>query len=304
MITRQTVNNLSWIDLESPTPEEIKEIMEEYKIHPVVAEDVVSPTIKPRLEVYDNFIYLVLHFPALKHTHNTQKNQEVDFIIGRQFLITAHYDTIDPLHKFSKVLEVSTILKKADLGEHAGYLFYYVIRKLYRALVHELEYTGDQIETIENRIFEGEEKEMVVEISKISRDMLDFRQVLGLHHYVLEIFKEAARQFFGDAFNHHTRSIMSEYMRVDHILRSNMESIIELRETNNSLVSTKQNEVMKVLTIMAFITFPLSLFASLFGMNTTYLPFVGLSYDFWIIVGIMLVCVVCFFGWFKYKKWL
>jgi magnesium transporter len=304
MITRQTVNNLVWIDLESPEKDEIREIMEEYKIHPVVAEDIIAPTLKPRLDVHENFIYMVLHFPALKHTHKTQKNQEVDFIVGKDFLITVHYDTIDPLHKFSKVLEVSSILKKAEVGEHAGFLFYYVIRKLYRALVHELEYISDQIESIENRIFEGEEKEMVEEISKVSRDLLDFKHVLGLHHYVLESFKEAGPQFFGTSFSHHARSIMSEYMRVDHILRSNVESIIELRETNNSLVSTKQNEVMKVLTIMAFVTFPLSLFASLFGMNTTYLPFVGLSYDFWIIVSIMLIAMTFFFGWFKYKRWL
>jgi magnesium transporter len=304
MITRQIVNNLTWIDLESPTKDEIENIMREFKIHPAVADDMLSPTLKPRIDLHENFIYLILHFPALKHTHKTQKNQEVDFIISKEFLITTHYDTIDPLHKFSKVLEVSAILKKADLGEHAGYLFFYIIRKLYRALVHELEAVGDEIDKIEDHIFAGEEKEMVEEISKVGRDLIDFKQILGLHYYTLDSFKDASKEFFGDKFVTHVKSIIAEFAKVDHMLKSHKEAIVELRETNNSLVSTRQNEVMKILTIMAFVTFPLSLFANLFGMNVQNFPIVGHPYDFWIIVGIMFIGMLCFFIWFKYKNWL
>jgi magnesium transporter len=304
MLSKQTLKNLTWVDLHSPTPEEVREIMEEFKLHPLVAEELLVPTLKPRVENYNHFIYLILHFPALRHTHNSQENQEVDFILGKNFVITTRYDTIDPLHKFSKMFEVNALLGRGEIGNHSGYVFLAMLKKLYGALMHELEYITDALDEVEERIFKGNEQEMVVELSKISRDLLNFKQALGLHRDVLESFKETSKPFYGDDFSYHARAIIGEYFRVRNLLGSNMAVLAELRETNNSLVSTKQNEVMKILTIMAFVTFPLSLMASVFGMNTSFLPIVGNPYDFWIIIGMMATATVCFFAFFKYKKWL
>jgi len=305
MITRYTHKGVTWVDLESPTQSEIRQIMKEYSVHPIVAEELLLPTLKPKVEFYEkNFIYLILHFPAFKHTHSTQQNQEVDFIIGRNFIITTRYDTIDPIHKFSKVFEVNSILDKSGIGEHAGYIFYFMIKKLYRALEHELEYITDALREIESRIFEGREQEMVVELSGVSRDLLNFKQALSLHKDVLESLEPAGAEFFGDRFRYYLKGIIGEYYRVQNGIEANLHSLAELRETNNSLVSTKQNEVMKILTIMAFVTFPLSLIASIFGMNTKYLPVVGSPYDFWIITGVMAAAAVAFFLYFKHKNWL
>lgn len=305
MITRYRHRDVVWVDLESPTPEEVREVMEEYDIHPVVAEELLLPTVKPKVEFYDgNFIYLILHFPALRHTHSNDENQEVDFIVGRDFIITTRYDTIDPLHKFSKVFEVDSVLDRSGIGNHAGYIFYFMIKKLYKALEHELEYLADELSEVESKIFEGREREMVIELSHISRDLLVFKQAMTLHRDVLESLEPAGKLFFGSEFAYYLKGITGEYYRVQGNIQSNLDFLLELRETNNSLVTTKQNEVMKILTIMAFVTFPLSLLAGIFGMNTDYLPIVGHPHDFQIIIGIMLIATVIFFGFFKYKKWL
>ena len=305
MLTRYRHNDVTWVDLESPTPEEVREVMEEYDIHPVVAEELLLPTLKPKVEFYDgNFIYLILHFPAFRHSHTGDPNQEVDFIVGHDFLITTRYDSIDPLHKFSKIFEVNSILDRSGIGNHAGFVFYFMVKKLYKALEHELEYITDALDDIEAKIFEGREKDMVIDLSHISRDLLNFKQAINPHRDVLDSLEPAGRQFFGSDFGYYLKGIIGEYFRVQHGIEANLDSLAELRETNNSLVSTKQNEVMKVLTIMAFVTFPLSLIAGIFGMNTVVLPVVGHRYDFWIIIGIMAAAVAVFFGYFKYKNWL
>ena len=163
--------------------------MDEYDINPLVAEELLSPTLKPKVDFYRDYIYLILHFPAFRHTHqNTQSNQEVDFIIGKDHLITTRYDTIDPLHKFSKVFETDSILDKSDIGTHAGFVFFFMIKKLYKSLEHELEYIDDALETIEDEIFEGREKEMVVSLSIVSRDLLNFKQAMRTHKEVLDSF--------------------------------------------------------------------------------------------------------------------
>lgn len=304
MIKRYTYKELVWIDLESPTQAEVREIMEEFRIHPLIAEELLTPTLKPKVDPYEEYIYLILHFPALKHTHKNGRNQEVDFIVGKDFIITARYDTVDALHKFSKVFEVNSVIDKGDMGEHAGFIFFYMIRKLYRSIEHELEYLADEREDVEDKIFAGKEKAMVYEISRLTRSSLDLKQALSSHGEILSSFESVGAEFFGGKFSSHLHSIIGEYYRVHTHIENELDDLRELRETNNSLLSTKQNEVMKILTIMAFVTFPLSLIATIFGMNTNNIPIVGHPYDFWMVIGLMVLLTAIFFWFFKYKKWL
>ena len=304
MITKHKHHNMTWVDLESPTKEEVHKIMEEYSIHPAIADELLLPSTKPKVELYDGFIYLILHFPAFRHTHATEQHQEVDFIIGKNVIITTRYDTIDSLHKFAKMFEVHSILHKEAWGDHVGFLFFHMIIRLYSALEDELEYIRDLLREIENNVFKGREKEMVVELSLISRDLLNFKQAVSTHRDIIELFQTSGKKFFGDNFSPQLEALRRERNKVLYSMEINIDFLDELRETNNSLLSTKQNEVMKILTVLAFITFPLSLVASVFGMNTNFTPIVGIENDFWVIVGAMLFVTLMMFFYFKYKKWL
>ncbi|MBL7045899.1 MAG: hypothetical protein ISR99_02630 [Parcubacteria group bacterium] len=305
MIQRYTHKDITWVDVESPTQEEVRNLMSEYDISPLVGDELLLPTLKPRVEDHGNFIYLILHFPAFRHSHHTSTSQEIDFLIGKKFIITIRYDTIDPLHKFSKVFEVNSVLNKGDMGDHAGFLFFYMIRKMYKSLEHEIEYIDDVLELIEVEIFdEGKTKEMVMTLSSVGRDILNMRQALASHKEVLTSFDEVSRKFFGEQYRNHAKSIFGEYFRIQNSIKLHTDTLNELRITNNSLLSTRQNEVMKNLTIMAFITFPLTLISSIFGMNTDYLPIVGATNDFWIITGLMVSFALAFFVFFKRKNWL
>jgi magnesium transporter len=304
MINRFNYKDITWIDLESPSDKELYNIIDEFGITPPVAQELKTPSLKPKVDLYNNLIYLILHFPAFRHSHISGSNQEVDFVIGEKFLITVHYDAIDPIHKFSKEFEVEAILEKHDLGSHAGLIFFHLIKKLYHSLEHELEFIQSELDEIENAIFIGKEKEVVKFISEVSRDLLNFKQATSSHQGVLSSFEIAGKKFFGNDFDFFVRDVLSEYYKVGRIIENHRESLLELRDTNNSLLSTKQNEAMKVLSILAFITFPLSLIASIFGMNTRYLPIVGLDGDFWIIVGVMGVLTMIFFLYFRHKDWI
>jgi magnesium transporter len=303
MFNRYQHDGLTWIDLESPSREEIAQLIQEFGIDVVVAEELLLPSIKPRVEFYGSYVYLVMHFPALRHTHHSLE-QEVDFVIGRDFIITARYDTIDPLHKFSKVFEVRSMLDQSDLGEHAGYLLFYMLKKLYRAVEHELEHVRHALSDIEQHIFSGHEVRMVAELSQSARDLLNIRQTIEPHRDILTILENDGVQFFGMDFLPYLRALSNEYYRVHSHLLRDTDTLHELRETNNSLLSTKQNELMKRFSILAFTTFPFTLVAALFSMNVHDTPIVGMPYDFWIITGTMALCMLLMFFYFKTKKWL
>ena len=296
-------NGITWIDLESPTRNDIKGLVEQFGISTMVAEELLLPSGKPRIEFYDAHVYIILHFPALRHSHKAVE-QEVDFVVGRNFIITIHYDTVDPLHKFSKVLEVNSVLNKSDIGDHAGFFFFYMLRKLYKAVEYEVEHVHNHLRTIEEHIFSGQEVRMVEAISQSARDLLNLRQTIEPHREILRTLESEGTKLFGENFAPYLRALSNEYYKVHNHVMRNTESLHELRETNNSLLTTKQNETMKVFTIMAFVTFPLSLIASIFSMDTMYNPIIGHPYDFWIILGIMGIAILIMFRYFKHKKWI
>ncbi len=303
MITRHEYERVVWIDLESPTQHDVRTLVEEYQIDALTAEELLFPTVRPRLEVHQSYLYIVLHFPALRHTHKT-KEQEIDFIVGDNFIITAHYEPIDALHKFAKVFDTKSMLARETVGAHAGFVFFYLLKKMYKSVEHEISYIHDALKEIEGAVFKGREREMVIALSHAGRDLLNLRQTIEPHRDVLADLSERGRALFPESFAPYIKALTNEYYRVHNHVMRHIESTRELRETNNSLLYTKQNEVMKVLTIMAFVTFPLSLIASVFGMNTENTPIIGSPYDFWIITSLMGVGTILMFWFFKHKKWL
>jgi len=304
MISRYTYDHLQWIDLESPTHEEVRMLMEEFDIHPVVADELLTPSLRPKVDHHENLIYLILHFPAIRHTHASEPIQEIDFVIGKNFLITVHYEAIDPLHKFSKVFEVNSILDKSQIGDHAGFLFFYMIRKVYASLNHEIAIINDALKDAEKKIFGGEERRMVEELSMINRDLLSLDRALRLHDRVLTSLKVATHQFFGPDFDHYVDNIIGEYHKINALLEDQKDTMKDLRETNDSLLSTKTNEVIKILTAITFITFPSSFLSWIFAVDAEHKPISGMPYDFWIFVALM-----AFSSWITYlylraKKWI
>ena len=304
MISRYTYKELVWVDMESPSQEEVRSIIEEFGLHPLAAEELLVPTLRPKVDLYQNFIYLILHFPTISHKHDGCHEEEIDFIVGKNFLVTTHYGHIDPLHEFSKIFEVNSILEKSNMGDHAGYILFYILKEFYKMLDRELNHIESDLIEIEPNIFGGKERDMVSALSRLNRDLLNFKQTIRPHKEVLESFELAGTKFFGHDFSYYLRTITGEFYKISSLLDGHRETLLELRNTNDSLLTTKTNEIMKTIAIISFVMFPLSLLATIFGMNTSYIPFVGLEGDFWIVIGLMVIvtCIIALF--FKRKKWM
>lgn len=304
MITKRAHRNLVWVDLESPSQDEIRTVAKEYHLNPLVVHELSAPTLKPKVDFYGSFIYLILHFPRLRRDNRSTQDQEIDFIIGKKFLITVRYTPSEALLLFTKLFEASAVLDKGNVGGHAGFIFFHMVSKLYESLLHELAAVTESLRQIENKIFRGEEREMVIALSRASRDLLDFKRSLSLHRDVLESFETAGTRLLGEGFAFHLRTLIGDYYRVEHAVESNTAFLTELRETNNSLLSTKQSEIMKTLTILAFIALPATTVLSLFQIESVARPIVGNRFDFWILVLMVGGIAVGLYSWFRRKKWL
>jgi len=302
MITRYAQRNLTWVDLVNPSAAEVREVMTEFDLDPLIAQELLIPSFKPKVERRGEAIYLILHFPAMR-IMGTRPEQEIDFVIGKHFLITTRYENVDPLHSFAKAFEVNTVLGRGG-ATHGGHLFIEMARSLYEALGDECSGVHRTLQAIEEQIFRGDERGMVVELSHVGRTIHDFREALLPHEEMLESFESVSTRFFGAEFGYYVRQLTGTYQRLERGLTHLRDSLTELRETNNSLLTTKQNDTMKVFTVLAFLFLPLSFIAGLFGMNTQNNPIAGHPLDFWIIAAGMAVLGISCIFYFKHKGWL
>lgn len=303
MIHTYTHGEETWIDVNSGTPTEIQKVVDEHRIHPFIAHELLSVTRKPHIEVRDGYIYCILHFPAWKHSHGKDSSQEVDFVIGEKLLLTVRYDTIDSLEKFGKSLEIKEALHREDVAT-PQHILLNLLGELYRGVLEELSLIEELTDDITSQIFNGNEKEMVISISKVIRTLIEFKRTTDIHKDVLESLHKYGVKMFGEGFGVEMEKIMSEYAKMNTSIRSNLEMLRDLRETNNSLLTTKQNETVKQLTVLGFIIVPLSFIAVLFAIRPEGMPFLDHPYGFWIVVGIMITSVAVTVAYASHKKWL
>lgn len=303
MLQTYTYKKVTWTDLENPTRDEVRSLTEKYNIHPLAAEELIVPS-RSKVDVYDDYIYLVLHFPAWKHSH-TETVQEVDFIIGKNHIITARYDSVDPIHKFAKMLEVNSVLEHNEtIGSHAGYMFYYMMREIYHSLHDELESIKDTLNHIEQHIFKGKEKEMVLEISNVSRELLSFRHATSLHEEALVSFAQGAEKMFGAEFSKHMETITKEYLKIEKTTAGLFDSLSELRQTNMALLETKQNKIMMTFTAITIISSMMTIILNWFLIQSADTPFNESPHEF-VYVGLVTLATALIVALImKIKKWL
>ena len=294
---------VTWVDLEAPTADELSSVMAEFGIDSRIEEEIARPTPYPLTLSTPEYEYLILHFPAAEAEVGT-KNQEVDFIVGKNFLVTARYEVIDSIHALHKVFETEELTGHPS-ETHADALLERVMTRLYAAIHDEIEREGRALERIECDIFDGKERETVYTISRAGRALLRFETALARHEEPLDEFLAGltTADFFGKRFTDRVSRIRAAHDHAASLVGSYRAVLRELRITNDSLLSTNQNEVMKTLTLMAVAAMPMTLVASVFGMNVTHMPFVNEPSGFYLILGLMVIAALLFFIFFKVKKW-
>jgi len=301
MIERHTYKKLIWLDISNPTHEEIREVASEAKVPIEYTDDLT--TMIPHSDTYykKGFLKITLDFPIVKRT-DINHPHEIKFLVTKTHLITIRFEDIEAMHHFSKEFEMMSTLKTGKIST-TPQLFLTLLDYIYDSTYKKLDFIDSKIDDIEEEIFNEHEKEMVFELSAMNRRIINFKRTLSSHENALLRLRQAIVYAFGKKYDISAEKLEHHYRRINRRTFALSNLIDDLRNTNTALLSTKQNETMKMFTILAFITFPLTLFSSMFGMNTKSTPIIGRDGDFWIIVGIMAIVSIVFFSFFRYKKW-
>lgn len=305
MLTRHARSNVTWIDLESPTREELDGVMNEFGIDNRIEDEIITPTPYPLVVTAHSYIYLILHFPTTD-AHGSARSQEIDLIVGKDFIITVRYEVIAPIYDLHRIFEAEELLSSKRQVMETPDLLERLVQRLYSTMSDQAEQSIRALERIEERIFSGKQREAVYDISILGRALLRFDTTLDRHKDPLKAFLEelTGPAFFGRKFRARIPHILGERDHAADVVTGHRATLRELRITNDSLLSTNQNAIMTRLTIMTFAAFPLTVIAGVFGMNAEQMPFIDSPHAFWIILGIMALSVTLFLSFFKFKKWI
>jgi len=309
MMYRYEHQGVEWVDLENPTPDELRTTARELGFGGRILEELLSPSPLATVFYEAPIALLVLHFPSAKIIDGSGVEQEVDFVVGKHFILTVRYEVVVTIHDLRKFLETNELVGRSTEKISADALLEVILNRLYENIRIEISQASKHLEHVGHDLFGKSHREisnLVRTISEISRELLHVEAALGRHSDALALFlTELGRpELFSTEFTARARRITAQHQQTTRAISTLRLVAIELRETNVAILNATQNEIMKTLTILAFVTFPLSLITTTFGMDTKYAPILGMPGDFWIIIGIMCLLTACFFAYFRYKRWL
>lgn len=302
MIRRYAHQGVQWVDLESPTAEEVGGIADEFALGANLVYELVTPTETPRVDVYPLCVYAVFHFPSARNLKELDDCREIDIILGKNYLITTHYRPLEAVDDFARAFEVDELLQR-DTAVSSGYLLLELAGRLYRESRSTLNAMGLTIDEIENVVFFNDKRALITKISMTARELIVHKRILGNHAETLEMLENASVTLFGDGMRAYLHGIAALHRRTYARAVSMVDTVTELRETNHALLSTRQNEIMKNLTIITSVMLPLTLIANIFSMQAQSVPLVNAPNGFWLVLGLMILVSLAFALYFKLKKW-
>jgi magnesium transporter len=296
-------NGLRWLDINPPTSASIDFLRDEFGFHPLALEDVTSRVQRPKLDVYDDFLFLVMHFPVHHKVTRATSASEVDLFVGPDYVVTVHDGQLKALTRMFDAAEESSETRAILLGESSARLLYYVVDRLVEYCFPVIDKLAERVDVIQDTIFQQSGVRMVQEISLVRTDLIALRRIIKpqlglvaqLEHRDLPLVGDDTEVYFGDVSDH--------LAKIWDVLEEERDVLEGLSATFDSLVTHRLNEVIKALTIISVVILPLTLITGLYGMNVP-LPYEHSGHALVILLAVMLVTVGLMLGAFRMRKWL
>jgi magnesium transporter len=289
---------LRWINIERPGPVDRAWLEEHFDFHPLAFEDVASRNQRPKIDEYEDYLFIVLYFPVFDKTVGRLNAAELDIFIGPDFLITLPNTPIPPVEYLFERCRSSGEVREGLLGKGSGYLLYRIVDDSFDYCFPMLRKIGNKLERLEEDIFEGRSEEVVRDISNSKQEIINFRKIIRPQRAVLGDLERTKQRYLPDDLEVYFDDINDASERIWDMLENYKEVVEALEDTNESVLSHRVNEVLKVLTAFSVVILPLTLVASLFGMNVSF-PFETGVGAFWVIVGVLAVVLGGMVGYFR-----
>lgn len=303
MIGTIKIGRLKWLNISSPSEEDLDFLESTYHFHPLDIEDCRQTNQRSKIDIYDDYYFIILHFPVLDRQNRFIKTREVKIFWGEDYLISvgkSHW-AIDKM--FEDAFEQDQRGEDFEIGTSDA-LLYVILERLMNETIYLLRKVGLELELINRELFSGRAEKTIERLSITRKNIILLNTMLKPQLRVMNKFESGVVKGFADNMEDYWGNILDYYNRMWDMTEDYGELIEGLSTTFDSMQTNKTNQIMKILTLISSIILPLTFITGIYGMNYENMSISNNPVAFWIIV-----CVMVFIGgsmlfYFRSKKWL
>ena len=296
---------LTWIHLDTPSLERAQELAERFGWHPLDVEDVMSKRQRPKVDDYadEGYLFGVLHFPVYDRSIQRLNAAELDVFVGPDYLVTLPTVELLPVTRLYRRCEDDDRFREQLFSKGSGRLLYEVLDDLFDYCFPILDKIGHKLDALEDDVFEGRSEEVVRDISNVKQEIISYRKIIKPERSTLRLLERHIERFLPEELELYFDDIVDASERIWDILDNYKEVVEALESTNESVISHRQNDVLRILTVFSVVLLPLTLITGFFGMNLQF-PGYETAWGFWAVLAGMAISACGMLLFFRYKRWL
>jgi magnesium transporter len=296
---------LRWVNIEHPGALERAWLEEHFDFHALDLEDVLSRNQRPKIDIYDEYLFIVLHFPVFDRAARRLGTGELDIFVGPDYMVTIPNQPLQPVEYLFERCRSKEELREQLFSRGSGYLMYRLVDDSFDYCFPMLRKIGNKLDALEDDIFEERADEVVRDISNVKQEIINFRKVIRPQRPVLRDLEKVKQRYLATDLDLeiYFDDIVDAHERIWDMLENYKEVAEALEETNESVISHRLNDSIRVLTSISVVILPLTLIASIMGMNS-WVPFEGNEAGFFLVLGVMAMVLIGLIAYFRRRRWL
>ena len=260
---------------------------------------------RPKIDEYPDYLFIVLHFPRFDKASGRLQAAELNVFVAEDLVITLPNEPLKPLSALWSRCERVESAQEQHMSKGSGYLFYEIVNTMYDYCFPILDKIGFKLDSIEDELFEGESDDLVRDISNIKQEIINYRKIVKPQRPTLRLLERNVQRYAPQDLELYFDDIVDKSERIWDLLENYKEVAEALEATNESVITHKLNDIIRVLTILSAVMLPLTLITGVYGMNTETLPFAQSGvFSFLFPLILMAIIAVALFAWFRHKRWL
>jgi magnesium transporter len=302
MIETIKIGTLKWHHILSPTEEDLDFLKSNFHFHPLDIEDCLSVNQRPKIDIYDDYYFLILHFPNFDRTNKFLTTKEVKIFWGEDYLVTIGKSHWVVASMFRDAKEQEQRKEPFEVGTSDA-LLYHILERLMQESLFMIKRIGSGLEYINRELFSKRAERIIEDISITRKNIILLNTIFKPQLRLFHKFETGAITGFAENMEDYWGNILDYYQKMWDMTEDYEELIEGLSKTFDSLQTNRINEIMKVLTLISSILLPLTFITGLYGMNVG-LPFQNDPNSFWIVIVSMFLIAFGMVFYFKRKQWM
>jgi magnesium transporter len=290
---------LLWVDMENPTEFESDALVEIFNFHPLAVEDCVADLSQPKVDDYDEYVFLVMHALTLKDAH--LHTVELDVFLGPNYVITFHKE---PIKSIDNIREYARRKPEGCLGRGADLLVYSILDQVVDQYMPVIEGYEDVIDQVEDQIFHNGDKNCLEEMVQLKRDVFHFRRTIAPQRDALNFLTRNEIPYIREENKIYFRDVYDHLFKIYGIVEGFHEAISGVLQAYFSYSSHTLNKTIQRMTVMATISMPPIMIASIYGMNFQHMPELSHPYGYLFSLILMAFLSIGMLAFMKWKKWI